>query len=158
MMHLIGRGVWRLMWDIDSARGQGVSSSITGITSQFLIGRVVITSPCSRFIKGSPRGVLSLPKSLIWWLTWLFGTGSHLWRDRRQEWTDLEIQWLVALFYADDGLLVSPRPARIQAVLDALMGLFDRVELHTNIEKWLGRCDSSDIFSAVNCRWITRGG
>ena len=47
-------------------------------------------------------------------------------------------QWLVAFFYSDNGLLASPRPARLQAHLEVLTGLFDRVVLHTNIKKTVG--------------------
>ena len=56
-------------------------------------------------------------------------------------------QWLAALFYADDGLITSPRPARIQAALDVLMEMFDRVGLQTNINKRVGMvCQTCYIF------------
>ena len=45
------------------------------------------------------------------------------------------VQCLASLFYADDSLFASPRLARIQAALDVLMGIFDRVGLQTNIYK-----------------------
>ena len=48
------------------------------------------------------------------------------------------IQYLAALFYADDGFLPLPRPAWLQAALDVLTGLFFRVALHTNGEKMVG--------------------
>ena len=41
-------------------------------------------------------------------------------------------------FYANNDLLASPRPARIQAALYVFMGLFDRVVLHTNVNKKVG--------------------
>ena len=48
------------------------------------------------------------------------------------------VQWLVAFFYTDDGLLASPRPACLQATLGVLTGLFDRFGLQTNINKTAG--------------------
>ena len=48
------------------------------------------------------------------------------------------VKWTAASFYADDGLLTSPRPARLQAALDVLMGLFNRVGLQTNLNKTVG--------------------
>ena len=45
------------------------------------------------------------------------------------------IQCLVAFFYAHNSLIDSPRPARIQADLDVFMVLFDRVGLHTTVNK-----------------------
>ena len=39
------------------------------------------------------------------------------------------------LFYANYGLLASPRPDRIQAALDVLTEFFDRVGLHTKVKK-----------------------
>ena len=48
------------------------------------------------------------------------------------------VQWLEAFFYADDGILASPRSARLQATLDVLTGLFDRVGLQTNVKKTVG--------------------
>ena len=49
-----------------------------------------------------------------------------------------EVQWIAVLFYVDDGLLDSSRPARIQAALDVLAGLFDWVGLWENITKTVG--------------------
>ena len=46
-----------------------------------------------------------------------------------------EVQLLAAFFYADDSLLASPRISWIQEDMDVLAGLFDRVCLHTNVEK-----------------------
>ena len=48
------------------------------------------------------------------------------------------VQWLLAFFYADDGLPSSPRPARIQEALDVLMGLFNWVFIQTNIYRTVG--------------------
>ena len=40
-----------------------------------------------------------------------------------------------ALFYADDGMVVSSDPAWIQGAFTTLVGLFDRVALLTNVGK-----------------------
>ena len=40
-----------------------------------------------------------------------------------------------ALFYADDGMVVSSDPAWLQGAFTALVGLFDRVGLLTNYRK-----------------------
>ena len=48
------------------------------------------------------------------------------------------IQCLSKFFYANDGLLASPRPARIQAELDVLMILFVRIGLQTSMNKMFG--------------------
>ena len=40
-----------------------------------------------------------------------------------------------ALFYAYDGMFASPDPAWIQGAFTALVGLFDRVGLRTNVGK-----------------------
>ena len=45
------------------------------------------------------------------------------------------IQWLTALFYANDGLLASPKLDRLQAAMYVLTGLFNRVGHQTNVEK-----------------------
>ena len=45
---------------------------------------------------------------------------------------------LSVLFYAYNGLLVSPRPARFQEALYIMTGLFNRVNLSTNMEKTVG--------------------
>ena len=45
------------------------------------------------------------------------------------------VQWLMAFFYANDGLLASPRLIRLQVEMNFLMGLFDRVGLQTDIIK-----------------------
>ena len=42
---------------------------------------------------------------------------------------------LVAIFYADDGLIASRDPAQLQTAMDLLTGLFDRVGLRTNTDK-----------------------
>ena len=49
---------------------------------------------------------------------------------------DQVVQCLAVLFNADDGLLASPRPARIQTALDVLVGLSNRVGFHKNVKKW----------------------
>ena len=41
----------------------------------------------------------------------------------------------MAAFYADDGLAQSRDPARLQAWLDTLVALFERVGLRTNVLK-----------------------
>ena len=43
------------------------------------------------------------------------------------------VKWLAAFFYADDGLLYSPRLAWLQAALDILIGFFYKVVLQTNV-------------------------
>ena len=43
------------------------------------------------------------------------------------------VQWMAAFFYANDGLFASPRPTWIQAVMDVLTGLFDRLFLQTKV-------------------------
>ena len=48
------------------------------------------------------------------------------------------VQNLATLFYADGGLLASPRPVRIQETMDVLTGLFDRVGMRTNVDKTVG--------------------
>ena len=48
------------------------------------------------------------------------------------------VQWPEALFYVDDGLLASPRPAWLQVVLDVLKVLFYRFGLQTNVTKMVG--------------------
>ena len=45
---------------------------------------------------------------------------------------------MTELFYTNDGLLASPGPARIQAALDVLTVLLDRVGLLTNVKKMVG--------------------
>ena len=58
------------------------------------------------------------------------------------------VQWLAAFFYADDRLLILTIPSRLQAALDVLMGLFDRVGLHTNVDKMVGMvCQTCYIVS-----------
>ena len=44
----------------------------------------------------------------------------------------------VALFYADDGMLVSSDPQWLQWAFTQLVGLFDRVGLNTNTGKTVG--------------------
>ena len=46
-----------------------------------------------------------------------------------------EIRQFLAAFYADDGLVQSRDPARLQASLDTLVSLFERVGLRTNVSK-----------------------
>ena len=48
------------------------------------------------------------------------------------------VQCPAAFFYKNDGLVALPRPSRIQAALYFLRGLFDRVGLHTNVNKIIG--------------------
>ena len=48
------------------------------------------------------------------------------------------VQWFVALFYADIGLLASYKPACLQAVIYVLTGIFDRFRIHTNFNKMMG--------------------
>ena len=46
-----------------------------------------------------------------------------------------EIRTLIAVFYADDGLIASRNPKTLQTAVDLLTGLFDRVGLQTNTTK-----------------------
>ena len=39
------------------------------------------------------------------------------------------------LFYANIGIPALPQPARLQAGLGILIGMFERVGLHTNVKK-----------------------
>ena len=48
------------------------------------------------------------------------------------------VQWLVALFYADNGILYSPQLDRLQADLDVLAGIFHQVCMHNNVTKMVG--------------------
>ena len=45
------------------------------------------------------------------------------------------MQALVAIFYADDGLVASPYIAHLKGAFEVLMSLFDRVSLRTNTGK-----------------------
>ena len=45
---------------------------------------------------------------------------------------------LVDYFYANDGLVPSTQPERLQRAFDVLTGLFDQVELQTNTVKTVG--------------------
>ena len=47
----------------------------------------------------------------------------------------LSIQELTAYLYADNGLIVSTRPERLQREFDVLTGIFDWVGLRTNTRK-----------------------
>ena len=47
----------------------------------------------------------------------------------------LSIRDLAAYFYANDGLVASTRPERLQRSFNALAGLFDRVRLSNNTRK-----------------------
>ena len=42
---------------------------------------------------------------------------------------------MVAVFYANDGIITLPKPARTQLALNVLTGLFDRVDLQNNVNK-----------------------
>ena len=48
------------------------------------------------------------------------------------------VQCLAELFYSDNGLLASPQPAHLQAVLNVLMGMFDRFGIYTNVNNTVG--------------------
>ena len=70
----------------------------------------------------------------------------------------LAVQWLAAFIYTDDGLLALPRPARLQAALDFLTVLLDRVGLQNNSKKRLGLCVIPATLSTVTRRRRIRGG
>ena len=46
-----------------------------------------------------------------------------------------DIRTIVAVFYADDGLIAARDPKTLQTAFDLLTGLFDRVGLETNTTK-----------------------
>ena len=46
-----------------------------------------------------------------------------------------EIQWLLVFFYADYGIIPSPRSSCLQEVLDVLTGVFDRFSQQKNVRK-----------------------
>ena len=48
------------------------------------------------------------------------------------------VQCLEALFYTKNVLLALSRPARIQTALGVLTGFFEKVVLHTNVNKTVG--------------------
>ena len=68
------------------------------------------------------------------------------------------IQWLAEIFYANAGIIALNRPARLQAALDVLMGLFDRFPLQTNVDKRLGWCAIPDTSFSGNIIQCKRGG
>ena len=45
------------------------------------------------------------------------------------------VQWIATIFYVDNGIFTSPRPARLQVVLNIRTGLFNQVCLSMNITK-----------------------
>ena len=45
------------------------------------------------------------------------------------------VQWIATIFYVDNGIFTSPRPARLQVVLNIRTELFDHVCLRMNITK-----------------------
>ena len=47
---------------------------------------------------------------------------------------ELTIIYLAAYFYADDGLVASTQPKRLQKVFGVLTGIFNRVILQKNTE------------------------
>ena len=49
-----------------------------------------------------------------------------------------EIQCLAGFFYANDGLLTSPRSDQLQAALYFLMGLFNSFNLQINVDNTIG--------------------
>ena len=68
-----------------------------------------------------------------------------------------EIRWFLAAFYADDGLLQSRDPVRLQAAADTLLGLFERAGLKTNTKKTqamvcipgkIRTCQSQQVYNA----------
>ena len=49
--------------------------------------------------------------------------------------TGREVRHRLAVFYSDDGMVVSSDPAWLQGAFSALVAIFDRVGLRTNIGK-----------------------
>ena len=69
-----------------------------------------------------------------------------------------------ALFYADNGMVASSDPAWIQGVFNALVGLFGRVGLRTNVGKIVSmvchpfQATAGNITQATYGRILTGGG
>ena len=63
------------------------------------------------------------------------------------------MQCLAAIFYADDGILNSPRMARLHEAMGALTGMFGRVGIYTNV-----KTNVSDGMSALLHVWRSLGG
>ena len=68
-----------------------------------------------------------------------------------------EIRSFLAVFYADDGLLQSRDPVRLQAAPDNLVDLFERAGLKTNTKKTqamvcipgkVRTCQSQEVYNA----------
>ena len=65
--------------------------------------------------------------------------------EARRE-TGREVQHQAALFYANDSMVVLSNPAWLQGAFTALVGLFDRVGLRTNIGKTVSMfCDPCQV-------------
>ena len=55
--------------------------------------------------------------------------------DAMSDRVDEEIRDVLAAFYADDRRIQRRDPVRLQAAMDILVGLFERVGLRTDVEK-----------------------
>ena len=71
--------------------------------------------------------------AVVW--HWVHGAVEEA--EAREE-TGREGRHHAALFYADDSMVPSLDPAWIQGAFNALVGLFDRVGLQTNVGKTVG--------------------
>ena len=67
---------------------------------------------------------------------------------------EIVVHRLAVLFYAEYGLLASPRSSRPQEDLEFLIGLFNWVVLKTNVKKIYG----DDLQVVSHGRLTTRGG
>ena len=81
-----------------------------------------------------------------------------LWEEVEPDGSRGAVQWLVAFFNDEEVLLAFPSPARLQADLDILSGLFNRVGLWTNVKKRFGWCISPATLSADTRRRGIHGG
>ena len=66
------------------------------------------------------------------WVT-VVKAGVEEWGERGQEG-----RHQAALFYSDDGMVILSDPRWLQSAFNTLVGLFDRVGLHTNVRKTVG--------------------
>ena len=94
---------------------------------------IALSKGCQGFAQGDPISptIFNMElESVIWhWLTVVTG------EEAGPEVFGSEFQWLAALFYADNGILVSPEPARIMGAIDILTDIFNQVRLQPNARK-----------------------
>ena len=136
IMHLKGSDACIFLCNMLSACRHRRSSGTTGITYQWCLGWVTIVAPRSRVTKGGPLSptIFNMVVDLVihLWVNLVMG------EEAGMDGFGQAVQWLLAFCYANDTLLASSRLAQIQAVMDVLMGLFERVGLQTNIYQMVG--------------------